>query len=130
MAQVSSFLLSADAVGRYRMRPTQILCQLPNIASQTLYYRGLQGLWWCRERGAYPAISGFLPIRKSQKAGYRQASPWPSIKHNLVLTLAFGSVHRSIGSRIQGVQADILGAQAGQALAQGHRKIRPLMSEA
>ena len=42
MAQVSSFLLSADSPGRYALSPTQILCQLPKTASQSVYYKVLQ----------------------------------------------------------------------------------------
>jgi len=42
MAQVSSFLLSADNPGRYALSPTQILCQLPKTARRGVYYKVLQ----------------------------------------------------------------------------------------
>jgi len=42
MAQVSSFLLSADHPGRYALSPTQILCQLPKTARRRIYYKVLQ----------------------------------------------------------------------------------------
>jgi hypothetical protein len=44
MVQVSSFLLSANAPGRYVLSPTQILCQLPKTARQSVYYKVLQAL--------------------------------------------------------------------------------------
>jgi hypothetical protein len=42
MAQVSSFLLSADDPGRYALSPTQILCQRLKKARQAFYYKVFQ----------------------------------------------------------------------------------------
>ena len=42
MAQVSSFLLSADDPDRYALSPTQILCQQHKKARQAFYYKVFQ----------------------------------------------------------------------------------------